>query len=111
LSAWAASSWNFFSVAGDSGSLIRYTRGMKPVNEPAPDSTRAIDVTGLPEEAIRAVELLVSHLKEQAAAEPTAAFSSYEEWAKAFRQWVESHKPQGTSADWNRESIYAGRGE
>src|SRR5262249_43424162 len=71
---------------------------------------RAIDVTGLPEEAIRAVESLVSLLR-PCPGPGGPAFSSPEEWAKAIRAWAESHKPPGTSADWSRESIYAGRGE
>ena len=69
-----------------------------------------IDVTGLPEEGIRAIESLVEFLRGQTqAAGP--AFSSPEQWAKAIRDWADGHEPQGTSADWGRESIYAGRGE
>lgn len=69
-----------------------------------------IDVTGLPEEGIRAIESLVSLLRGQ----PQAAspmFSSPEQWAQAIRAWAEGHEARGTSADWSRESIYAGRGE
>jgi hypothetical protein len=87
---------------------------MESAHEPAREPTRSIDVTGLPEEAIRAVESLVSLLRGQQGATATAvppAFSSREEWIKAIREWAESHKPQGTSADWSRESIYAGCGE
>lgn len=40
-----------------------------------------------------------------------APFSCPEDWARAIREWAESHRPQETSADWSRESIYAGRGE
>jgi hypothetical protein len=73
---------------------------------------RSIDVTGLPDEAIRAMESLVSLLRGQKAGLGGAAlFSSREEWAKAIREWAEGHQPRGTSADWSRESIYAGRGE
>jgi hypothetical protein len=71
---------------------------------------RSIDVTGLPEEAIRVVESLVSLLR----AGPQAGrvgFASPEAWAKAIREWAESHSPRATPADWSRESIYAGRGE
>jgi hypothetical protein len=71
---------------------------------------RSIDVTGLPEEAIRAVESLVSLLRPRPGPSGSA-FSSPEEWAKAIRAWAESHKTLGTSADWSRESSYAGRGE
>ena len=38
-------------------------------------------------------------------------FSSREEWIHAIREWAASHQPSTTSADWSRESIYAGRGE
>jgi len=74
------------------------------------ETARTIDVTGLPEEAIRTVQSLVSLLR----APPGAgrpAFSSPAEWAKALREWAESHQPQSDAADWSRESIYAGRGE
>jgi hypothetical protein len=78
--------------------------------EPAQPPTRSIDVTGLPEEVIRAVESLVSLLR----GEPgtgVSAFSSREEWARAIREWAESHQRLDTLADDSRESIYAGRGE
>ncbi|MBI1915455.1 MAG: hypothetical protein HYS12_12070 [Planctomycetes bacterium] len=73
--------------------------------------TQSIDVTGLPEEAVRAVEALVSLLRGQTPFQGGSSFSSREEWMKAIREWAASHKPEGTSADWSRESIYAGRGE
>jgi len=66
-------------------------------------------VTGLPDEAVRAVESLVTSLRERAIA--SLPHTSYEEWSKAFREWVESHKPVSNPVDWSRESIYAGRGE
>jgi hypothetical protein len=90
---------------------------MEPVHEPAREPTRSIDVTGLPEEAIRAVELLVSHLRGQAAARPPGAFSSYEEWAKEFHAWMQevaaraSRYSPGFVVDDSRETIYEGRGE
>jgi hypothetical protein len=73
---------------------------------------RSIDVTGLPDEAIRTVESLVNLLRGQAgtAGGPTR-FSSREEWIKAIREWASSHSSQANSADWSRDSIYAGRGE
>jgi hypothetical protein len=79
--------------------------------EPVPQQHRTIDVTGLPEEAIQAVEYLIAQLRGQHTQPPAAQpgltpYSSYEEWAKAFRDWIASHQPQGTSADWSRESIY-----
>ena len=52
---------------------------------------RTIDLTGLPEDVIRAMESLVSLLREQSA--PTdRRFPSHEEWSKAFREWAESHR-------------------
>jgi hypothetical protein len=73
---------------------------------------RSIDVTGLPDEAIRTLESLVNLLRGQ---KPrlggTTQFSSREEWIKAVREWAASHSHEGTSADWSRESIYEGRGE
>jgi hypothetical protein len=38
-------------------------------------------------------------------------FSSREEWSKAFREWVASHRPVDHFVDDSRESIYAVRGE
>ena len=76
----------------------------------AQPTARTIDVTGLPEEAVRAVQSLVTLLR----ARPGAggpAFASREDWARAVRAWAESHQPGATSADWSRESIYAGEGE
>jgi hypothetical protein len=82
---------------------------MEPTSQ---QPTRSLDLTGLADEAIRVVESLVSLLKGQAASPGgMALFSSRQEWIKAIREWAASHKPQGTSADWTRESIYAGRGE
>jgi hypothetical protein len=75
--------------------------------------TRSIDVTGLPDEAIAAVEQIVAVLKKQSAEEGGVppAFSSREEWRKAVREWAESHSTVNTSAEWDRDSIYADRGE
>jgi hypothetical protein len=80
---------------------------MKPTT---PEPKRAVDVTGLPEEAVRAVESLVANLRAQKE-NSLSAFASYEEWSKAFREWGDSHPPVSNPADWSRESIYAGRGE
>jgi hypothetical protein len=72
-----------------------------------PSTTRSIDLTGLPEEAIRAIELLVSMLRKQATTYGgTHTFASREEWIQASRAWAASHTPQGSNADWSRESIY-----
>jgi len=73
---------------------------------------RSIDVTGLSEEAIRAVRSLVAQLRDQPARlAGTTSFSSREEWAKAVREWAESHPKRDTIADDSRESIYADRDE
>jgi hypothetical protein len=78
-----------------------------------PERGRTIDLSGLSEETARAVELLVSQLRsaQQPPAEPRrfGSFSSYEEWSKALREWVESHQPLHTNADYSRESIYPDR--
>ena len=71
---------------------------------------RNIDVTGLPEEAIRAVQSVISAFREQTGA-GSPGFSSREEWAKAIKRWAESHPMIDKPADDSRESIYAGRGE
>jgi hypothetical protein len=74
---------------------------------------RSIDVTGLPEEAVAAVERLVALLKQAPSRQSSApaSFSSREEWRKAIREWADSQQPRNASADWDRESIYAGCGE
>jgi hypothetical protein len=75
-----------------------------------PAQHRSIDLAGLSDEQQRAVEALVTHFRSQPAGGPTA-FASYQEWAKAFREWVESHPKKDTLVDDSRDSIYAGRGE
>jgi hypothetical protein len=72
---------------------------------------REIDVTGLPEEAIRAVQSVVSLLRAQPGTEGSPVFASREEWAKAISEWAENHPRIDKPADDSRESIYAGRGE
>ena len=37
--------------------------------------------------------------------------SSYEEWSKAFHEWVDGNMSVSNSADRSRETIYGGRGE
>jgi hypothetical protein len=75
-----------------------------------PERPRTIDVSGLPEEVVGAVELLVSQLRraQQPPAEPRrfGSFSSYEEWSKALYEWAESHPKRETLADDSREAIY-----
>jgi hypothetical protein len=85
----------------------------------APNTTRSIDVTGLPEEAIRTLETLINLLRSRAVPPDqeaphlggTQRFSSREEWMAAIREWAESHPRTPSEADWSRESIYEGRGE
>lgn len=74
-------------------------------------TARSIDVTGLPEDAVRAVELLVSQLRGQpyppGERGGIASFPSYESWSKALREWAGSHPKRDTLADDSRETIYA----
>lgn len=76
---------------------------------PRHEPQRSVDVTGLPGEAVRAVELLVSQFRVQQPARlgGTTPFSSRQEWAEAARAWAESHPARETPADDSRESIYA----
>jgi hypothetical protein len=70
--------------------------------------TRSIDVGGLSEEAIKAVESFVARPRSQPAGlGGTTRFPSYEEWSKALKEWVESHSKRETLADDSREGIYA----
>jgi hypothetical protein len=71
---------------------------------------RSIDVTGLPDEAIRAVESLIALLRNVPSISGPQ-FSSDAERSKAIREWAESHQSPASAADWSRESIYGGRGE
>jgi hypothetical protein len=73
------------------------------------NSPHSVDVTGLPVDAIRAVEAHVAALRMQST--PARRYRSHEEWSKAFHAWVNSHRKRDTYADWSRESIYAGRDE
>ena len=71
---------------------------------------RTIDVSGLSEESVRAVESLVSQLRSAEhppkQAGPFGSYASYEEWSKALREWAESHPKRDTLADDSREAIY-----
>jgi hypothetical protein len=83
---------------------------MEPSSQTA---QRSIDVTGLPDEAIRALEAQVAALRQQAharAAEVPLWERSYEEWSKAFHEWVHSHTKRETIVDDSRESIYGDDG-
>jgi hypothetical protein len=80
-----------------------------PAAQERPEHKQTVDVTGLSEEAVRAVESLVSLLrgqKQPPVQGEVAAFRSHEEFAKALREWVESHPRRDTLADDSRESIY-----
>jgi hypothetical protein len=77
---------------------------MEPTQE---HQQRSIDLTGLSEEAIRAVELLVSRLRGAEFAGLPTQFSSHEDWANAVREWAESHPRRDALADDSRETIYA----
>jgi hypothetical protein len=73
-------------------------------------SKREIDVTGLPEEAIRALQSFIAVLRGQTGT-GSPSFLSREEWARAIKQWAENHPKIDKPADDSRDSIYAGRGE
>lgn len=79
---------------------------------PTRQATRSIDLTGLPEDAVKAVEALVSVLREQATRQPPIpGFESGDEWVKAIREWAASHTAKESEADWSREAIYGNRDE
>jgi hypothetical protein len=68
---------------------------------------QTIDVTGLPDSAIRTIQILVDRLREeQEEGKMPAAFSSREEWAEAVRAWAYSHPRYEKMADDSRDSIY-----
>ena len=78
---------------------------------------QTIDVTGLPPDAIRAVEVLVSLLRAKAEPETTPAPSlrlpngpgplgDPEEWVKWWYAWCDSHPKRDIEIDDDRGSIY-----
>ena len=79
-----------------------------------PQKRRTIDVTGLSEGAVGALELLVSKLQGQGSAKPIA---SYEEWKRHLDAWMHEvaaradRYPKGFVLDDSRDAIYEGRGE
>jgi hypothetical protein len=76
----------------------------------SPPPPRTIDVTGLPEEAVRAVESIVSMLRPRPPA-PSSGSESAEEWSRRLRAWAASHARRDALADDTRDGIYEGRGE
>jgi hypothetical protein len=74
-----------------------------------PTVRRTIDVSGLPEEAVRAVESIVAMLRPKSFVPPS--FRSADEWSQALRAWGASHGRLDRLADDSRDSIYEGRGE
>jgi hypothetical protein len=83
--------------------------GMIEVMEHSITEKRCVDVTGLPDEAVKVVETLVTSLRQQAS--NGTSLTSYEDWSRELRAWSASHPQLTHSVDWSRESIYAGRGE
>jgi hypothetical protein len=82
---------------------------MEGMEHPTRQVTRSIDLTGLPEGAVRVVETLVSALREDATKQPAIpGFASRDEWVKAIREWAGSHIAKGSEADWSRESNLRG---
>jgi hypothetical protein len=71
---------------------------------------RFIDVSGLPEEAVVAVESLVSVMRGMPQVGPVS-YDSRAEWARAVREWAASHPVRDEMVEDSRENIYAGRGE
>ena len=74
---------------------------------------RTVDVSGLTDEAVHAVEAYVAALREV----PTAVVpvkprtETTEERVARFLAWVDSHPKGDVIADDSRESIYEGCGE
>ncbi len=75
--------------------------------------SRTIDLTGLPPEAVRVVESLVSMLRDTVAKGTGDQSSTMpaNDWAVRLQAWVDSHPKRDIDIDDSRESIYAGRGE
>ena len=76
---------------------------------------QTIDVTGLPPEAVRAVEVLVVMLREKATPASGSQPSYWpgpppgetaEEWIARMRAWSESHPKRDIVIDDDRGSIY-----
>jgi hypothetical protein len=80
-----------------------------------PSRARVIDVTGLPDEAIEAVQAIIEVLRRQAVALPPRASAS--EWSTQFDAWMgavalrANRYPAGFIVDDSRETIYEGPDE
>ena len=72
------------------------------------DSThRSIDITDLSDEAVEAVQSLVTRLRKRD--EAVSPPSALEDWSRALREWAADHPRIESIADDSRESIYSGR--
>ncbi len=80
-----------------------------------PLAARMIDVTGLPDTAVEAVQALVDVLRGQAT--PPPGPPSGQTWATQFDAWMHEvalrarRYPEGFVVDDSRETIYESRGE
>lgn len=74
------------------------------------DDQRLIDVTGLPEPVIAAIESLVANTRAALPSTNEATSPSrlpYPEWKKLFDEWVNMPRPPMPAfVDYSRESIY-----
>jgi hypothetical protein len=91
-------------------------RMKQPAAEPT--TKRSVDVTGLPDEAVRALESLVSLLKKEHSQDAAGgSTSSHEKWQELFDGWMRevagrsSRYPPDFVLDDSRETLYGGRGE
>jgi hypothetical protein len=93
---------------------VQSETGTGPAAQEQPERKQTVDVMGLSEEAVRAVESFISALRRQAASTPAV---SPDEWAKLFDTWMREvaaragQYPPGFVVDDSRETIYEGRGE
>ncbi len=86
--------------------------------------TRTIDISGLSDEAVRTVEILVDLLRAPGQAQSGNHLQtldrpalnalnqlSPEEWLREWRSFIAAHQVNDVIVDDSRESIYAGCGE
>lgn len=73
---------------------------------------RAVDVTGLTDEAVKAVEAYVAALRAvPTAVQPPPRVETTDERVARFLTWVDGRTSRNPSMDDSRDSIYEGRGE